>query len=85
VGCGALFELHYEELTGNQEAVSRRLLEFCGLDWDDRCPRFHETARSVNTSNALQVRQPLYRSSVGRWKRYEVHLAPLLEALSRER
>ena len=76
-----LFELRYEELTADQEAVSRRLLDFCGLDWDDRCLRFHETARTVNTSNALQVRQPLYRSSVGRWKRYEAHLAPLLEAL----
>jgi tetratricopeptide (TPR) repeat protein len=80
-----LFELHYEVLTANQEEVSRRLLDFCGLDWDDRCLRFHETARTVNTSNALQVRQPLYRSSVGRWKRYQAHLAPLLEALSRER
>jgi hypothetical protein len=78
-----LFELRYEELTANQEAVSRRLLDFCGLDWDDRCLRFHETVRVVNTSNALQVRQPLYRSSVGRWKRYEAHLAPLLEALGK--
>ena len=76
-----IFELIYEELTADQEAVSRRLIRFCGLDWDERCLRFHETKRTVNTSNALQVRQPLYRSSVGRWKRYQVHLGPLLEAL----
>jgi hypothetical protein len=76
-----LFELRYEELIANQEAVSRRLIEFCGLDWDDRCLRFHDTARAVNTSNALQVRKPLYRNSVGRWKRYAAHLGPLLEAL----
>jgi tetratricopeptide (TPR) repeat protein len=76
-----LFELRYEELIDNQEAVTRRLLDFCGLEWDDRCLRFHETERTVNTSNTLQVRKPLYRSSVDRWKRYEAHLAPLLQAL----
>jgi tetratricopeptide (TPR) repeat protein len=76
-----LFELRYEELVNDQETVSRRLLDFCGLAWNDACLRFHETARTVNASNALQVRQPLYRSSVGRWKRYEAYLAPLLEAL----
>jgi tetratricopeptide (TPR) repeat protein len=76
-----LFELHYEELTADQEAVSRRLVEFCGLDWDERCLRFHETQRPVRTASTLQVRRPMYRSSVGRWKRYEAHLGPLLEAL----
>ncbi len=76
-----LFELRYEELTAEQEAVSRRLVEFCGLEWDERCLRFHETERPVRTASTLQVRRPMYRSSVGRWKRYEVHLGPLLEAL----
>jgi tetratricopeptide (TPR) repeat protein len=76
-----LFELRYEELTADQQAVSRRLLDFCGLDWDERCLRFNETQRPVRTSSILQVRQPLYRSSVGRWKRYEQYLKPLLEAL----
>jgi tetratricopeptide (TPR) repeat protein len=76
-----MFDLNYEELTADQEAVSRRLIEFCGLEWDDRCLRFHETRRAVQTSSALQVRRPMYRSSVGRWKRYEKHLGPLLEAL----
>ena len=78
-----LFELDYEELTADQEAVSRRLVEFCGLDWDERCLRFHETERTVLTSSALQVRQPMYRNSVGRWKRFEKHLGPLIEALGR--
>jgi hypothetical protein len=74
-------DLHYEELTADQEAASRRLLAFCGLEWDERCLRFHDTQRVVQTSSVLQVRQPMYRSSVGRWKRYEAHLQPLLEAL----
>ena len=76
-----LLDLHYEELTADQEAASRRLLAFCGLEWDERCLRFHDTQRVVHTSSVLQVRQPMYRSSVGRWKRYEAHLQPLLEAL----
>jgi tetratricopeptide (TPR) repeat protein len=76
-----IFELDYEELTANQEAVSRRLVAFCGLDWDERCLRFHETERTVNTATALQVRRPLYRSAVGRWKHYQAHLGPLLKNL----
>ena len=76
-----VFELRYEELTADQEAVSRRLVEFCGLEWDERCLRFHESSRPVRTASTLQVRRPMYRSSVGRWKRYEAHLGPLLDAL----
>jgi hypothetical protein len=76
-----LLDLQYEELTADPEVVSRRLLAFCGLEWDERCLRFHDTQRVVHTSSVLQVRQPMYRSSVGRWKRYEAHLQPLLEAM----
>ena len=76
-----ILELNYEELTADQETWSRRLIEFCGLEWDERCLRFHETPRVVRTFSALQVRQPMYRSAVGRWKRYEQHLQPLLAAL----
>jgi Flp pilus assembly protein TadD len=76
-----VFELCYEELTADQEAVSRRLVGFCGLEWDERCLRFHDTERPVRTASTLQVRRPMYRSAVGRWKRYEAHLGPLIEAL----
>jgi Flp pilus assembly protein TadD len=78
-----IFELCYEELTANQEALSRQLVAFCGLDWDERCLRFHDTKRPVRTASTLQVRRPMYRSAVGRWKRYADHLGPLLEALGR--
>jgi tetratricopeptide (TPR) repeat protein len=78
-----VFELDYEELTADQEAVSRRLVEFCGLEWDDRCLRFHETRRPVRTASTLQVRRPMYRDAVGRWKRYEAHLGPLFDALGK--
>jgi len=76
-----VFDLSYEELAANQESLSKGLTAFCGLEWDERCLRFHETQRVVWTASTLQVRRPLYRSSVGRWKRYEAYLQPLLVAL----
>ncbi len=79
-----IFELPYEELTADPEGMGRRMLAFCGLEWDERCLHFHETERVVRTVSGLQVRQGIYRSSVGRWKRYEAHLQPLLEALGRK-
>lgn len=75
------YELDYEELIGDQERVSRELIAFCGLEWSDRCLAFHENARAVQTASKLQVRRPIYTSSVGRWKRYEKHLQPLERAL----
>jgi tetratricopeptide (TPR) repeat protein len=74
-------EVVYEELVAHPEAVSRQLVAFCGLDWDDRCLAFHESPRAVQTMSKLQVRQPIFTTSVGRWRRYEAHLGPLLEAL----
>ena len=74
-------EIVYEELVANPEAVSRQLVAYCGLDWDDRCLAFHESPRAVQTMSKLQVRQPIFTTSVGRWRRYEAHLGPLLEAL----
>jgi tetratricopeptide (TPR) repeat protein len=76
-----VFHLDYEKMTADQEGVSRRLLDFCGLDWDERCLRFSETKRVVRTASAMQVRQSMYRTSVGKWQRYEAHIQPLLEAL----
>jgi tetratricopeptide (TPR) repeat protein len=76
-----IFDLRYEELTAEPEAVIRRLIAYCGLEWDDRCLRFYETQRPVRTASMLQVRKPMYRSAVGRWKRYEAQLRPLMEEL----
>jgi tetratricopeptide (TPR) repeat protein len=77
-------EVAYEELVADQEGVSRELVAFLGLDWDDRCLAFHENRRVVRTASKLQVRRPMYSSSVQRWKRYEAHLQPLLRALAGE-
>jgi tetratricopeptide (TPR) repeat protein len=63
-------QIEYEALVSNQETQTRRLLAFCGLDWDPACLNFHENDAPVATASSVQVRQPLYASSVGRWKRY---------------
>jgi hypothetical protein len=79
---GSFAEVQYEELVGGLEGEARRIVEFCGLPWDDRCLSFHRTERSVRTASVAQVRQPIYRSSVARWRRYEKFLAPLAEAIA---
>ena len=75
-------EISYEDLIADQEGISRALVEYCGLDWDERCLRFHETQRYVSTASYDQVRQPLYSRSVGRWRHYDKHLGPLRRALA---
>lgn len=79
----ARLDVRYEDLVEDLATHARRLIDFCGLTWDDRCLRFHETKRAVMTLSYDQVRKPIYRSSVGRHRGYERHLAPLMEALSR--
>lgn len=78
---GRILELQYEDLVDNQAAGTRRLLEFCGLPWDEGCLRFEDNAAAVATASAIQVREPMNRRSVGRWRRYEAQLAGLIELL----
>jgi tetratricopeptide (TPR) repeat protein len=77
-----MIELNYETLVADLEGESRRLIEFLGLDWEPACLDFHRTERTVATVSLWQVRQPLYSSSVGRWRNYEKHLAPLRAVLN---
>jgi tetratricopeptide (TPR) repeat protein len=79
-----MLDVQYEELVGDQEGGTRALLEFCGLEWDDRCLQFNEVERPVWTASTLQVRQPMYSSSIGRWRRFEKHLEPLIRALGHD-
>jgi hypothetical protein len=76
-----LLEVDYEEVVADLESASRRLIAFCGLEWEEQCLKFHENQRLVQTVSRVQVRQPIYTSSVGRWQRYAAHLEPLLQAL----
>ncbi len=77
----AILDVRYEDVVADLEKQARRIIEYCGLPWDDRCLSFHETERPVRTASATQVRQPIYKSAVGRWRVYELQLAPLLRAL----
>lgn len=76
-----MLELRYEELVAEPERHIRELIAFCDLPWDDRCLRFHETKREVNTLSYDQVRQPIYKTSAGRWRNYAPFLGPLFESL----
>ena len=73
-----LLEFDYEDLIADQEGVSRRLIEFCGLDWEPTCLEFYENKNAVRTASLWQVRQKLYSGSVGRWQRYAAYIQPLL-------
>ena len=74
-------DVQYEEMVADQEGQSRRLIEFCGLEWDDACLRFFETKREVLTLSRDQVNKPIYKTSAGKWRRFEKHLGPLLEVV----
>jgi len=77
-----IYDLCYEDLTTNQEEETRKLLDYCELDWDENCLNFHTTKRAVKTASALQVRQKMYQGSSEAWKQHEAYLEPLIKALS---
>jgi hypothetical protein len=81
---GYMLEIKYEDLVADQEAITRQMLEFVGLDWDENVTNFHETKRAVRTASVAQVRQKIYSSSKQKWRKYEKHLTPLLENLNPE-
>lgn len=78
---GRILELQYEALVDAQEAQSRRIVDYCGLPWDDACLAFHRNAAPVATASSVQVREPLNRASVDRWKRYGAPLDELAALL----
>jgi hypothetical protein len=66
-----LLEVEYEQTVDDLETVARKMIDFCGLEWDPACLAFHESKRTVRTASLSQVRQPVYKKSVQRWKNYE--------------
>jgi hypothetical protein len=78
---GVMLEVNYEDLVSKQEEQTRRLLEFCNLEWDDACMQFHQSRNRVQTSSVAQVRKPMYQDSVAAWQCYEKHLQPLIDIL----
>ena len=78
----SILDVQYEALIADQETETKRTLEFCGLDWDENCLAFHETDRTVRTWSYRQVRQPINKTSVARWRKFATHLKPLLDELN---
>ena len=78
---GRILDVRYEDVVADLEGQARRIIAHCGLDWDPQCLAFHKTERAVRTASATQVRQPIYKDAVERWRRYEEFLAPLMAEL----
>jgi hypothetical protein len=79
-----MLEVRYEEIVANLEPEARRIVSYCGLTWNPACLSFHRNGRYVATASAVQVRQPIYRTSVGSWRAYRPFLGPLLRELGME-
>jgi hypothetical protein len=80
---GVMHTVWYEDVVADVEGETRRLLDYCGLPWEDQCLRYYQNPRSSTTASALQVRQPIYDTSVGRWRAYARQLEPLRLQLER--
>jgi hypothetical protein len=74
---GIIYDLSYERLVRDQESESRRLLRFCGLEWEHGCLEFHRNPTATTTASASQVRRPMYDSSLAQWRHYERPLEQL--------
>ncbi len=81
---GSFLEVSYEDVVGDLEGQSRRLVDYCGLPWESACLDFHKNERPVKTASVAQVRQPIYKSSVERWEHFKNHLAPLQQSINGE-
>ena len=81
---GRIYDLDYEKLTEYQEEETKKLLDYCGLPWEDACLNFYETKRAVRTASESQVRQKIYKGSSEAWKKFEKHLGPLKRGLGLE-
>jgi tetratricopeptide (TPR) repeat protein len=77
-----MLEMNYEDVVADLEGASRRMTDFLGLPWDPGCLKFHDNKRFIGTASNRQASQPLYSSSVGRWRHYDKYLAPLRAALA---
>jgi hypothetical protein len=74
-------DVQYERLVENQEEVSREIIEYCGLDWEPECLEFHRNTAAVSTASSAQVRRPIYKDALQRWRRYEEQLQPVVRIL----
>jgi hypothetical protein len=78
---GRIHFVQYEQLVEDTEIEIRRMLDYCGLPFEDNCLRFWETDRTISTPSAEQVRRPIYRDALQQWRNFEPWLGPLRDAL----
>ena len=78
---GRILNIDYDETVNNTETTAQKLIDYCGLEWDPKCIEFYKTSRGVQTASQWQVRQPIYKTSLQRWKRYDKHIGVLKEIL----
>ena len=78
----SIFVLDNEELVNNQETISKELINFCELEWENQCLEFHKNKRQVRTASIEQVRQPMNNKSIGAWQKYENYLSEMLAELN---
>ncbi|HER27432.1 MAG TPA: sulfotransferase, partial [Rhodospirillales bacterium] len=76
-----IMDVQYEEMVADHEGMCKRIIDFVGVDWEQACMQSHKTKRTVKTASTWQVRQPLYTTSVERWRLFDKHLDPLKQAL----
>ena len=81
---GFVLRVMHEDVVDDLESQVRRILDFCGLPFEESCIRFHETERNIRTPSSEQVRQPIFREGLDQWRRYQSHLGPLEDALGAE-
>jgi tetratricopeptide (TPR) repeat protein len=79
---GKIYDMCYEDLTTDQEEETRKLLQYCELDWDENCLSFHKNKRAIETASSIQVREKMYQGSSEAWKKHETYLKPLVKALN---
>ncbi|MGH1462493.1 MAG: tetratricopeptide repeat-containing sulfotransferase family protein [Neptuniibacter sp.] len=80
---GSVYPSSYEGLVANFESEARKIIDYCELEWDDQCLKFYENKREVKTASVLQVRQPIYKTAVAKWKRYEPFVPDLIDKLKK--
>ena len=78
-----IYDISYENLVNNQEFESKKLLDFCNLDWDKNCLTFYKNKRGIITASFAQARKPIYKNSVKSWQKYENELLPLFKILEK--
>ena len=77
-----IYDLYYEKLTISQEEETRKLLDYCDLEWDENCLNFYDNKTAVKTTSSMQVRQKMYQGSSEAWRKYEPYLQPLIKGLN---